>query len=316
MIKMSKNFNEKKYLVVGAIFVIGLFLWPFSVKAATTVYFDLETPVIYEGDTFLVNLKISTPDKPINVVDGTILYDNNKLEVKEVSTGNSLFALWPKPPAFSNDKGTLSFVGGVQDGFQGKEGEVLKIIFLAKNEGEAQIDFLDGFSVFLHDGKGTQINPWLRPLLLSILTRPPETPAKDEWQDLLEKDKTPPEFIEAIVSQDSHIFGNQYFVSFFATDKESGIDHYEVQEGTSPYIIGDSPYLLKDQKLRSTIRVKAIDKAGNEKIEELMPPIPPVPFYKNVLVGIVVVLIVVLLILYILWRIFRRGSKFQKNEKP
>ena len=314
MIKMNKNFNGKKYLIVGAIFAIGLFLWPFGVKAATTVYFDLETPMVYEGNTFLVNLKISTPDKPINVVDGTILYDNNKLEIKEVSTGNSLFALWPKPPVFSNDKGTLSFVGGAPDGFQGEKGEVFKIIFLAKSEGEAQIDFLDGFSIFLHDGKGTQINPWLRTLSLSISKRPSEIPARDEWRDLLEKDKTPPEFIEAIIGQDSYIFDNQYFVSFFATDKESGIDHYEVQEGTSPYIIGDSPYLLKDQKLRSIIRVRAIDKAGNERISELMPPLPPMPFYKNILFWLGVFIIIVLIVLYVLWGYFKRKSKIQNEN--
>ena len=122
---------------------------PLEAYTATTVYFNLENPVIHEGDTFLADLKISTPDKPINVVDGTILYDSNKLEIKEVSTGNSLFALWPKPPVFSNKKGILNFVGGTSDGFQGKNGEVLKIVFLAKNEGEAQIDFLDDFSVFL-----------------------------------------------------------------------------------------------------------------------------------------------------------------------
>jgi len=308
MLKMNKNFKEKKYLVVGAIFAIGFFLWPFGIKAATTVYFDLETPVIYESDTFLINLKISTPDKSVNVIDGTILYDNNKLEIKEVSAGNSLFALWPKPPVFSNDKGTLSFVGGVPDGFQGKEGEVLKIIFLAKSEGEAKIDFLDGFSVFLNDGQGTQINPWLRPLSLNILTRPLEIPVKDEWQVLIENDKNPPEPFEITLGQEPSIFDNQYFISFFTTDKESGIDHYEVQEGTKPYIVGDSPYLLKDQKLRSTIRVKAVDEAGNERIVEIPATYPPLPFYKTLIFWIIIAIVSAVIIIFS-WIVIQRIKK-------
>jgi len=309
---MSKNFKGKIYLIVGAIFAIGFFFLPFVAKAATTIYFDLENPVIYEGDTFVVNMKISSPDKSINVIDGTILYDNNNLEIKEISTGGSLFVLWPKPPVFSNNKGTLSFVGGVAGGFQGENGEVLKIIFLAKSEGEVQIDFLDGFSVFLHDGQGTQINPWLRPLLFSISKRPVDISPKDEWQVLIESDKNPPEPFEIIIGQDPSIFNNQYFISFFTADKESGIDHYEIQEGAEPYIVGDSPYLLKDQELRSTIRVKAIDKAGNERIIEIPATYPALPFYKTLVFWITIVIVLVVIIVFLIvfsWIIINRIKK-------
>lgn len=309
MLKMNKNFHGKKCLIVGMVFAVGFFFLPFAVKAATTVYFDLENPMIYEGDTFMAEIKISSSDKSINVIDGTILYDNNKLEVKEVSTGGSLFTLWPKPPVFSNNKGNLSFVGGISGGFQGEKGEVLKIIFLAKNEGEAQIDFLDGFSVFLNDGKGTSINPWLRPLSLNISKRPTEIPAKDEWQILIESDKTPPEPFEITLGKDLSIFNNQYFISFFTADKESGIDHYEIQEGTEPFTIGDTQYLLKDQKLRSAIRVKAIDKAGNERIAELA-PILPRHFYQTVWFWLALILTIILV--FIVVRVIRAIIK-KKN---
>lgn len=298
---VNKNFNGKKYLVVGAILATGFFFLPVGVKAATSIYFDLEQPTVYEGDIFLADLKISTPDKPINVIDGTILYDGDKLEILEISTGGSLLALWPKPPVFtnSNNKGTLSFVGGVTGGFQGKNGEVLKIIFLAKSEGEGKIDFLDGFSVFLHDGQGSQINPGLKPLSLNILKRPSEIPAKDEWQNLVEKDKTPPEAFEIVIGQDLSIFDNQYFISFFTTDAESGIAYYEVKEGERDFVRSESPYLLQDQSLKTLIKVKAIDNAGNERIIELMPSISPAPFNKTIafwaiILGILAVIFVIL----------------------
>lgn len=300
---MSKNFNGKKYLIVGAILAAGFFFLPVGLIAATSIYFDLEKPTVYEDDIFLVDLKISTPDEPINVIDGTILYDGDKLEIKEISTGGSLFALWPKPPVFANNKGNLSFVGGVPGGFQGKNGEVLKIIFLAKSEGEGKIDFLDGFSVFLHDGQGTQINPGLKPLSLNILKRPPEIPAKDEWQNLVEKDKTPPETFEVVIGQDSSIFDNQYFISFFTTDAESGIAYYEIKEGERDFIRSQSPYLLQDQSLKNLIKVKAIDKAGNERIIELMPSVSPAPFNKTS--AFWVIIFGILAVTYVIWRLIK-----------
>lgn len=315
----DKNSKRNKIILYFALsFCILIFAFSIFtarvVNASTSIYFDLENREIYEDDIFLADLEISTTDRLINVIDGTILYDRNKLEIKEISTGGSLLALWPRPPVFDNNNGTLSFVGGVAEGFQGKKGEVLKIIFLAKNEGVAQIDFLDGFSVFLHDGKGTPINPWLRPLSLNILKRPGEIPAKDEWLDLVQKDKTPPEPFEVVVGQDLPIFNNQYFISFFTTDAESGIAHYEVKEGGRDFVQAESPYLLKDQLLRSLIKVKAVDKAGNERITELMSSAPPsTPFYKNVLVWIVVIILGII-IAYVIWRLIKLKIKSQKSK--
>lgn len=305
--------NLKIIHLVFIIVLFGFVLFPFVTQAAT-VYFTSDSENIYQDDTFIVKLKIASPDEFINAVEGVLLFDKDKLEVKELSSGGSLFNLWLQPPIFSNQEGKISFVGGTPDGFQGEEALVLKIIFLAKNKGEAVLDFQDDTSAFLHDGKGTRISPWLRPLTFNVLERPPEITPKDEWQPLLEADKTPPEPFEINLGKNPSIFDNQYFISFFTTDVESGIDYYEVKEGQRDFVRAESPYLLKDQSLRSLIKVKAVDKAGNERITELIPSIPSVPFYKNILVWIVVDLIIILLIIYILWRIFGKRRK-SKNEK-
>jgi len=69
----------------------------------------------------------------------------------------------------------------------------------------------------------------------------------------------------------------------FATqDKGSGIDGYAIHESpriktrisTNELMEDESPYLLKDQNLRSYIYVKAVDKAGNERIAMLEPRYP------------------------------------------
>lgn len=73
------------------------------------------------------------------------------------------------------------------------------------------------------------------------------------------------------------------------------MDRYEIQEGIEPYIAGNSPYLLKDQKIKSVIRVKAIDKAGNERLAELA-PISPQYFYQTVWFWLVIILAIIILI--------------------
>jgi len=271
---MIKRFDEKKYLVIGIIFIIGFLFAPVSVKAATSLYFNLEDPVIYKDDIFLVDFKIATPDRSINVIDGTLLYDSDKLEIKEISTDASLIALWSKEPVIAN--GSLSFVGGIPDGFQGEEGNIFRIVFLAKNEGQVDINFLDGFSVFLNDGQGTQLNPWITPFSLDILERPVDIQPKDEWQDLIKKDETPPEPFEIFVGQNQAIFNNQYFASWFTTDKGSGVAYYQIKEEGSDYSQAVSPYLLKNQSLQGSINIKAVDKAGNETIAVLTLTTPAV----------------------------------------
>lgn len=284
-----------------AVFATVFFFLPLAALAATTISFNAGDSTVSKGDTFVVDVEISTPDKSINVVDGTVIYDNDKLEIKEVSTGGSLLVLWPKSPVFSNEKGNLNFVGGTPGGFQGEKGEIVKIIFLAKGEGEAKLDFLDGFSVFLNDGKGTPINPWLRPLSLNISKKSPEIPAKDEWQSLIEKDKIPPEPFKITLGKESSIFNGQYFINFFTNDAESGVAYYEVQEGKKDFVRAESPYLLQDQSLQNLIKVKAVDKAGNERIEKLTPS-AAVSFYKNILFWIITIVIMVIIATKVIWQ--------------
>lgn len=295
------NLNKKGFCLIQGIFIFLIslfFFFPSFVKAAG-VYFSCEEK-IYQGDVFLVKLRIFSPDKFINALEGHLLFDKEKLEIKEISAGDSLFSLWPEKPAFSNEEGKINFVGGTPDGFQGEEALVLNIFFLAKNTVEAKLDFQDNTFLYLNDGKGTQISPWLRPLSLNILERPTEITPKDEWQALIEKDKIPPEPFEILIGRDPSIFDNQYFISFFTTDRESGVAYYEVKEGDKDFIRAESPYLLKDQSLKSLIKVKAVDKAGNERIIEFMPSVPVVPFYKNILFWVGVFGFII--IIYVLWR--------------
>ncbi len=176
-----------KYKILIALFAV-FFLISSRAFALTTVYFDTANMNVQNGNVFDVNLKISS-DKSINVINGTLIFDKSKLSVKAVKTDGSIFSVWQTSPVFDNNKGTITFDGGVPGGFVGNAGEVLTITFVAKNSGAAKIDFQDIFSVYLNDGLGTEINPWMQPMQLSIALSPTEKEITQTVQVLLKTDK-------------------------------------------------------------------------------------------------------------------------------
>ncbi|MFM2381355.1 MAG: hypothetical protein RLZZ76_122, partial [Candidatus Parcubacteria bacterium] len=116
------------------------------------------------------------------------------------------------------------------------------------------------------------------------LTKDAGTSISNPWQKAVTSDSLPPEAFSIVLERTTNAYSNNYFVVFNTTDKQSGIDHYEVIEEplssnnlfgwgaeTAPWVTARSPYVLEDQSLNSTIRVKALDKAGNEYIAVLIP---------------------------------------------
>ena len=163
---MMNNIKSKSYISVF-IFISAFFLFTSTTFAATEVYFTKEISQIKKGDTFSVDLKISS-EKKINVVDGVITYDKNKLEIKKVDKTNSILFLWVMEPVFDNKKGELSLIGGVPNGYSDKNGQILRITFLAKNDGETVLGFKDIFSILANDGLGTNISAWFEPMHINI----------------------------------------------------------------------------------------------------------------------------------------------------
>lgn len=120
-------------------------------------------------------------------------------------------------------------------------------------------------------------------------------------------DTTAPEEFWAKITE---IEKKNYLV-FNAIDKVSGIDHYEILETKKPnywdrffekkkeqeWKIGKTPYLLNDQTLKSVIKVKAVDKAGNERIIKIISPKKPFLYWFAILTLIGIGLI---------WRIIKK----------
>jgi len=120
-------------------------------------------------------------------------------------------------------------------------------------------------------------------------------------------DTTLPEEFKPEIGRDPTIFEGKYFLSFATTDKTSGVDYYEVKEGKRDFKKVKSPYLLEDQSLKSKIVVKAIDKAGNEKIAQIIPPKKSFPYWI-----IPIIFILTVIIGWIIYKLISSKFKVQK----
>ena len=325
-----------------AILFSALFFLVFShTTEAALLYFDPVQAEVYRGDTIEIALRLDTDEgECINTVDGVIHYDE-AIRAVDVSRGNSILNLWVEAPVIDEQSRTIKFAGGIPGGYCGRipgdpslTNVLLKLVFRSPGFSIGGKDALpqpriwieENAQVLLHDGFGTNAQVRLQDAKITLLDTPGEK-IRDTWNESVgEDDALPSEFSITLAREDA-AFSGKYFITFNALDKQSGIDHYEVMEepftefdafkwgrADAPWIEAESPYVLTDQALNSTIRVKAIDKAGNERIAVLVPDeaLRRMSIETMVIVGVGagIGVIFVLLILYAVsaWKKRKRQS--------
>jgi len=309
-------------------FVLICVLIPIGVNGAT-LYLSPSTAKYGVGETFIVEVRIDLePGENINVVEVKLQYPADILEVKDISFGNSILTVIPEKPKISvvsceiyNSCGFISFGGGIIGGYTGRipgdpglSNLLAKIIFsiiprqMSRNF--AEIIFQESSRVLLNDGFGTPAKLTAKNSTIEI--RPPyfEEKKKDGWKKEIENDKIPPEpFKPEIIEIDG-----KYYLIFSTTDKKTGVDHYEISETKNKnkenWQKEESPYLLTDQSLKSFIKVKAVDKARNERIETIYPSqiTLKIRMWQIILVSVLFFAILTLLYLWL--------RKFIKSQKP
>lgn len=316
--------HKKVSILFSVFFSFGLVV-PFGVSAAI-LYLEPSQGEYHLSDTFLVEARIDTEEECINTVKADLSFSKDILEGIDFSQGNSILTIWLQTPKIDQSAGLLSFVGGIPGGYcgtlpgePGKPNLLGRVIFQAKEKGangglsSAEVKFLESSQVLLNDGLGTPAKLSLRGANFTILPEKKEMPM-EEWQEELKKDNIPPEPFEIEIHQDPAIFEGKYFIVFSTTDKQTGLDYYEVHEVPPKWTLrttkperAESPYLLKDQSLKSIIKVRVVDKAGNERIAEYTPPYKIT--WKDWLPWIILVLIVGGIIWYLITKLKRNYTR-------
>lgn len=276
-----------------------LFFITVSSVHAASLYIDPAFTTLSRGDAVTLSVRLDVDEaneECVNAVDGVITYSDNIVPV-DISIGDSIFSMWVEQPVIDKEKHTITFAGGIPNGYCGRiagdprlTNSLVKLIFRSpgfsigggSGSTTATIAFAPETATYLNDGFGTKAELAMYGTSID-LRKEAGAVLQDPWHDAVITDEIAPEKFSVTLAK-IPVDGGKYNVVFNTTDKQTGIDHYEVIEepiakfaafewgrANAPWIVARSPYQLKDQSLNSTIRVKAVDKAGNEYVATLLP---------------------------------------------
>jgi len=309
---MDKPATAKFFGGWSALLMTVFFLWGSpSFASAPKVFVSPEKTAVVSGQTFSVDVLLDTSGAEINAIEGKLDFPFDKLELVGVSSAKTFISFWVTAPecrTCQSGKGEIDFAGIVPGGYAGDHGQVLSVELRAKGEGQGALG-LKEVRVLLNDGKGTDTKATaVAGSFVTAAGTPPSAVSPPE-------DTESPESFTPVIAQDPQVFDGQLFLVFYTQDKGSGLDHYDVYEGSSanpaPADPGwrkvTSPYVLQDQTRGSYVIVRAADKSGNQTLATV-PPVPRGEHYATqILVAAVIFLTVIVIILSaIIWKISRK----------
>ncbi len=313
---------------------IAVFLAAPLFSNAAAIYLDPPFAELYRSDAVVASLRLDVDrdiGECINALDITIGYSGSIAPV-DISLGRSIVPLWIEQPTINADSRTITMAGGIPNGYCGRvAGDmnltniIADIVFRLPGtteilENPASVTIIAA-TAYLNDGFGTPVELRTFPAEYSLYDEA-GVEIRDDWTSIVLADKTPPEPFDITLIKGGLETGGRWFIEFNTTDKQSGISHYEVMEerdiknsffsfgaANAPWIQVPSPYILDDQSLRSLIRVKAVDKAGNEYVATLLPQnTSPDPLQILLLVLVVAAVLGVLIVGWLFWQKRRRIS--------
>jgi hypothetical protein len=295
----KKNYYLSLILIFTAIPLFG--------TKAAILSLDPAAVQVAPGDTIVYKIRINAEGQCLNAFDTGLEFSNNALEFTDFASGESMISVWIEKPSQNdrdtiNQNGKFNIIGGIPGGYCGKipgdpgESDLLgEAVFKVKDgvldntpTKDININFKAESKILINDGQATEARVGLKGTLLVISDK--SSVNKDEWNNRIKDDKVPPENFAIELYSDPSMFDGKYYIIFSTVDKQTGVDHYEIIEikdetggwwqdlksrvinrKEPSWTRAQMPYLLEDQSLRSTIRVKALDKAGNERIIEYVP---------------------------------------------
>jgi hypothetical protein len=239
-----------------------------------------------------VQIILDTEQRKVNTVSASLRLPNN---VKvSVSDGNSIISRWIDAPTIINN--TIHFSGIIPGGYQGSDGLLVTLLVNSTNTGGTSVSFPNLPVILLNDGKGTPDQVKVMAGYLNF--------ASNGEVITPEIDTTPPEPFSVTIIRDRNLYNNQYVAIFQTQDKGSGIDHYEVSEsetGTpNDWKTVSSPYLLGNQTRDQYLHVKAVDRAGNERLS-IVTPLYERPFLERIMWPIGLVIGILLIFTLLRW---------------
>ncbi|MCD5381109.1 MAG: hypothetical protein LR008_00865 [Candidatus Pacebacteria bacterium] len=307
-----------------------------TVTSAASLYIDPGMSSLNRGDSISMKVRLDTDEEAgecVNAADVVLTYSDN-IEPVDISIGSSIFNMWVEKPTINKVDRTITFAGGIPNGYCGRvigdprlSNILTEIIFRSpgftvggSDSTTAVIEFTDASTAYLNDGRGTKAKLTTFGSLIELSSLPSNIPI-NPWKEQVTADDIPPEEFSILLQKDEKAFSRKWYIIFNTSDKQTGIDHYEVIEeplaqfgsfkwgrADAPWLVQRSPYILNDQSLNSVIRVKAIDKAGNEYIATIIPDETNRSYSTNQILTVFVSassVLILLTIIFLLYRLYR-----------
>jgi len=306
-----------------------LFFVPFFSQAAS-LYLDPPFAELYRSDAVVTSLRLDVDRESgecINAFDITVSFSDSIMPI-DISLGRSIVPLWIEFPTINIENQTVTMAGGIPNGYCGRVAGDLNLTNIIADivfrlpgttpiTDNPAIVTVTSATAYLNDGLGTSAPLRTFQAEYTLYDEAGEF-IRDDWTDIVVADRIAPEPFEVTLIKGGLESRGKYYIEFNTTDKQSGISHYEVMEerdvknsffsfgaATAPWVRARSPYILDDQSLRSLIRVKAVDKAGNEYIATLLPQNTGFSLVEMALFGFAGVLI--LIVIAAGWFFWRRS---------
>lgn len=268
----------KKYTSLTLLFFLAALSLPRSLFAAEIFFEQERIPGLQ--DQFKMGIFLKT-EESLNAIEGIMRFPVDLLELQNIEDGGSIINFWLERPS-AKGTGEIVFSGITPGGYTGDKGLMFSMTFLVKEEGTGTFEIRNA-RILRNDGRGTEarLQTFDAPFVVSQKTAGIPIPPLEI------QDGAPPEPFVPEIARDASVFEGRWFVVFAAQDKHSGIDHYEVKESRQKlfaifkgWLPAESPYVLQDQELRSYVFVKAVDKAGDQRVVKIAPH-SPFPWYAN-----------------------------------
>jgi hypothetical protein len=314
--KQYKNFI-KFFVLFSVVIILFFVLFSVDISNAAVIEPKIGPKEVKKGEFIVVPIYLDTQFEEINAVEVYVNFSDN-LIFRDYLDGKSIITNWiEKPhvvvPSAHYMASQITFSGIVAGGISGRNLNLVELVFEAKESGMAKIEIDKNSKVLLNDGLGTKTK--LIALSQSFKVLDVQGLSRSELAllrgKLKIKDNFPPEPFKIYLARNKEIFNGKYYITFETKDKQSGIAYYEISEKPINFIFlarpdiknlsfkkAESPYVLEDQSLRSYVVVKAVDKAGNERVEIL----PPQRFllYEEILIFIICLIILIILVIFVI----------------
>lgn len=275
------KFLFKKFFLFTLLF---FFISTPGVVFADEIRLDTNKTEVRVGEEFTLSVIVHT-NKIINAIEGYVAFSASLLEVKEVRDGNSVVNFWVEKPN-GDTPGRVIFSGITPGGWSGPNQLLFSVVFVAKEIGSAGVEIKE-VRALKNDGVGSKI------ILTTHSVEVPINSGDSAVRREKSTDTESPEDFTPFITRDPAIFDGKYFLVFGTQDKGSGIDRFEIREGSWGWFrVVESPYLLKNQKQDKVITVRAIDNNGNVREAKIVPKSFPHWYEQRTNLAILIVVII------------------------